>query len=222
MKTRLLILILVMVAMGSHAQINKEELSLKISKADEANTKGLKDYVWKRKSDVSLGGVKKLTTITEFSFDADGKLQAKLVDAESDVEKKRGLRGRAQASAAEDKMSYVEKALGLALKYSFMSKGELLDFFSKATVTDKGATLEASADNVYVQGDKLTIVIDSKTYLFTFKKFSSLLGKDALDGELNYGLFSSGISHGTTTILNLRAQKMRIDGTNQDYSQRVK
>jgi hypothetical protein len=219
---KLFLIMLVLVCFNSQAQINKEELSLKISKAEEANTKGLQEYMWKRKSDVSLDGVKKLTTFTEFSFNAEGKLEAKLVDAQSDVKQKPGLRGKAQENAIGAKADYVEKALGLALKYSFMSKGELLDFFSKATVTDKGATLEATADNVYVQGDKLLVVVDSKTNLFKFKKFSSFLGKDPVDGELNYESFSTGISHGTTTVLNMPAQKMKIDAVNQDYSKRVK
>lgn len=214
--------ILLVIAFAGNAQINKEELSLKISKAEDANLQSLKEFIWKRKSDVSLGGVKKLTTLTEFSFNADGKLEAKLVDAESDVKKKPGLRGRAQESAIGDKMDYVEKALGLAVKYSFMSKGELLDFFSKATVTDKGATQEATAENVYIQGDKLTVVVDSKTFLFSFKKFSSFLGKDPVDGELNYEPFTSDISHGTTTVLNMPAQKMKIDAVNQDYTKGVK
>jgi hypothetical protein len=73
-----------------------------------------------------------------------------------------------------------------------------------------------------VQGDKLSVVVDSKTYLFKSKTFSSLLGKDPVDGTLNYELFASGVSHGTTTALNMPAQKMKIDAVNQDYTVRVK
>ena len=145
------------------AQIDKDQLALAISKADEANTEKLKEYIWKRKSDVFVEGQLKLTTITEFSFDAQGKLQVNVVDAESTVKKKPGLRGAAQKNAAEDKMEYVDKALELATSYTFMSKGQLLDFFTKATVTENPGVIEATAENVYVKGDKLTILIDPKT-----------------------------------------------------------
>jgi hypothetical protein len=64
--------------------------------------------------------------------------------------------------------------------------------------------------------------IDATTNLFLHKKFSSLLGKDPVDGEINYEKFSSGINHGSTTVLNMPAQKTKIDAKNQDYSQRVK
>lgn len=203
-------------------QIDKEQLALAISKADEANTEGLKQYIWKRKSDVSVNGELKLTTYTEFSFDDQGKLQTKLVDAESSVKQKGGLRGKMQQNAAEDKMDYVGKALELALAYTFMTKGQLLDFISKATVSEKDGVIEATADNVYVKGDKLTIHVDSKTNLYIDKKFSSFLDKDPIDGEIKYAKFSSGINHGSETVLNMPAQKMKIDAKNQDYSQRVK
>jgi hypothetical protein len=216
-----LITLLLVVGTG-FAQVDKEQLALAISKADEANTKQLMQFIWKRKSDVSIDGAVKLTTITEFSFDDTGKLQAKMVDAESSVKQKPGLRGKAQESAAEDKSEYVQKALELAMAYTFMTKGQLLDFFGKATVTEKDGIIEATGGDVYVKGDKLTILIEQKTNLFTKKTFSSFLGKDPVDGEINYEKFSSGVSHGSTTVLNMPAQKMKIDAKNHDYSQRVK
>ncbi len=145
-----------------------------------------------------------------------------MVDAESSVKQKPGLRGKVQQSAAEDKMDYVGKALELSLAYTFMTKGQLLDFFTKATVAEKNGMIEATGENIYVKGDKLTLFLDAKTNLYTKKVFSSLLGTDPISGEINYEKFSSGINHGTTTILNMPAQKMKIDAKNQDYSQRVK
>jgi len=213
--------LLLLVAAG-FAQVDKEQLALAISKADDANTEKLKAYLWKRKSDVSIDGQLKLTTITEFSFDDQGKLQAKLVDAESSVKQKPGVRGKMQQNAAEDKMDYVGKALELSLAYTFMTKGQLMDFFSKATITEKDEVIEATGENIYVKGDKLTVWVDKKTNLYTRKVFSSLLGKDAIDGQINYEKFSSGVNHGSTTTLNMPVQKMKIDATNQDYSQRVK
>lgn len=77
----LLLFSVVMTSIG-FGQIDKEQLALTVSKADDANTEKLKAYIWKRKSDVSINGEVKLTTLTEFSFDDQEKLQTKLVDAE--------------------------------------------------------------------------------------------------------------------------------------------
>jgi hypothetical protein len=222
MKMKIISCILILAGLTAFAQADNDKLALDVSKADEANTEKLKAYIWKRKSDVSINGENKLSAWTEFSFDDQGKLQAKIVDAESSVEQKRGVRGRAQANAAEDKAEYAVKALEMATAYTFMTKGQLIDFFSKATVTQKDGLLEATASDIYVKGDKLTVWIDPKTNLYVKKKFSSMLGPDAIDGEINYEKFSSGVNHGSSTVLNMPAQKMVINAVNQDYTQRVK
>jgi len=219
---KIFILLCFITTLFCSAQVDKDQLALAINKADEANTEQLKSFIWKRKSDVSIEGTHKLTTITEFSYDAAGKLQTKLIDAESSVKKKGGIRGKMQENAAEDKMDYVSKALDLALAYTFMTKGELIDFIGKAAITEKNGIIEATAENVNVKGDKLTIQVEASTYLFLNKKFSSLLGKDPVDGEIKYEKFSSGVNHGSETVLNMPAQKMKIDAKNQDYSQRIK
>jgi hypothetical protein len=204
------------------AQIDKDQLALAINKADEANTEQLKAFIWKRKSEASVEGVLKLTTITEFSYNAAGKLEAKVIDSNTTVKKKGGIRGKMQENAAEDKMDYVAKALELSLSYTYMTKGQLLDFFGKATVVERNGIIEATAENVNVKGDKLTIQVEAATKLYLTKKFSSLLGKDPVSGEINYEKFSSGVNHGSTTVLNMPAEKMIINAKNQDYSQRVK
>ncbi len=219
---KLLFLVCLIPSIYCSAQIDKDQLALTINKADEANTEKLKAFIWKRKSDVSVEGTLKLTTITEFSFDEAGKLQAKMVDAQSSVKQKPGIRGKMQESAAEDKMDYVGKALELSLAYTYMTKGELIDFFGKATVTEANGIITATGENVKVKGDKLTVLVEAATNLYLSKKFSSLLGKDPIDGEIKYEKFSSGVNHGSVTLLNMPAQKTKIDAKNQDYSQRVK
>ncbi len=221
-KTILILSLFLISISQSKAQIDKEKLSLQISKAEEANQLKLREYVWKRRSDVFVESQLKLTTVTEFSYSSEGKLQTKVVDSETSVEKKPGLRGRAQANAAETKLEYIDKALKLALEYTFMTKGELLDFFGKATVTEKDGLIEAVADNVHVDGDRLLVRIDPQSHLFTYKEFTSLLDNYKVEGKLNYENFSGGTNHMSSSTLNLPGQKMTIDSKNQDYSIRVK
>ncbi len=223
MKPLALLFILSIVASSTAiAQVDKEQLALTISKAEEANTAKLKEYIWKRKSEVAIDGQVKLTTVSEFSFDEKGELQTQIIDAQSDVKQKKGVRGNMQEKAIEEKTDYVQKALEISLAYTFMSKGELLDFFSKATVTEKDGILEATGENVYIKGDKLTVLVDPKTNLFIKKTFSSFLDKDPIGGELKYEKFSNGTNHGTTTVLDLPAQKMKINSVNDNYTLRVK
>lgn len=203
------------------AQIDKEQLALDVSKAESANTEKLKAFIWKRHSTATVDGEVKATVITEFKFDENGELQADQVGGESNVKQKRGIRGRIQKNAIENNMDYIEQALEMALAYTYMSKGQLLDFFEKGTVTEQGNNIQVTAGDVYVDGDSVTVLVNKTTKLFVNKKFSSMLGEDPIDGEINYETFKSGISHGSETVLNLPGKKAVIDAKNQDYSQRI-
>jgi len=72
-----------------------------------------------------------------------------------------------------------------------------------------------------MEGDKLTVTVEKATLLFLDKKFSSKVGEDPIDGEIKYAKFSSGISHGSETIMNLPGKNAVINAKNQDYSQRI-
>jgi len=205
----------------SFAQIDAEQFALDVSKADAANTEKLKALIWKRNSTATVKGEVKATVVNEVSFDEKGEIQVTTVDAETTAKDKRGIRGRIQDNAMEDNMDYVGKALQLAISYTYMTKGQLLDFFEKSTVTEKDGTVEVTGENVYTEGDKLTVVVDAATKLFINKKFSSKLGEDPIDGEIKYDKFSSGVVHVTETVMNLPAKNAVINAKNQDYSQRI-
>lgn len=222
MKTNLFTLLLLTLASMSFAQIDKEQLALDVSKTDAANTEKLKAYIWKRYSTATVSGEAKATVITEFSYDAAGKLQVKQIDAETTDKDKRGIRGRAQDNAMESNTEYLEKALQVALDYTHMSKGSMLDFFEKSEVKEVGSLYyEVTGKNVLMEGDLLTVTIEKGTLLFLSMKFSSKVDGDPLEGTVSYEKFSSGINHVATTTLTLAAKKAVINAKNQDYSQRV-
>lgn len=221
MKNLLLTMTFLTICSVSFAQIDKDQFALDVSKADAANTEKLKSFIWKRNATATVKGEVKATVVNELSFNEKGEIQVTNIDAETTDRQKRGIRGRIQQNVMEDNMDYVGNALQLALSYTYMTKGQLIDFFGKSTITEKDGTIEVAGENVYMEGDKLTIIIDAATKLFMNKKFSSKLGEDPMDGEIKYEKFSSGVVHGSETILNLPGKNAVINAKNQDYSQRV-
>jgi hypothetical protein len=181
----------------------------------------LKAFIWKKHSTVTIDGEQKADLLNEISISEDNKVNVTNLDASTTVKKKRGIRGKIQQSTAENNTEYLQGAMEHALAYIYMSKGQLLDFFSKAEITDKDGSLTASAADVLVKGDKLTVVVDKTTKLFLSQKYSSLMGEDPISGEVNYGKFQSGISHVTTSSMNLPAKKAVIQSENRDYVQKV-
>lgn len=219
---RITVLIYILFSTIVFGQIDKQQLALDISATDALNTKKLMPFVWKRTSTATVDGEIKGTVINEIRFDSVGKIKATVIGGESSSKDKRGIRGKIQDSKKKSTMDYVEKALKLSISYIYMSKGEYLDFFEKAVISEKENIIEASGSNIYIQGDSLTVLIDAKTKLFISKKFSSTLEEDPINGDVKYELFSSGINHGSETILNLPGKKAIISAKNSDYTQLIK
>lgn len=119
----------------SAQEIDKTKLALDVSAANEANNAKLKAYIWKLKLDGYVNKELKVTTLTEMKFGPDGKLVATPIDAKTTVKAKPGIRGNMQKSAAQDNAEYMQKAADVMGQYAYMSKGQLVDFFDKATVT---------------------------------------------------------------------------------------
>lgn len=218
---KIIFLFLASLCFSTFAQLDRDQLSLDISKADAANMEQLKSFIWKKASVVTVDGEEKLTALNEISIDEEGEVSVTNLDADTDVKQKRGVRGRVQANAAENNMDYVEEALNLAFQYYFMSKGQLIDFFGKADITEKDGIIEATGTDVFVKGDKLTLKVESATKLFVHKEFSSMMGEDPINGEVDYAKFKSGVSHATTSMLNLPAKGAVINSKNKDYVMKV-
>ena len=221
-KIILLFVALLACSLTGFAQIDKDQLALDVSKVDAENTEKLKAYVWKLHADILGEGGNKAKLISEFRYDEKGKLNITVVDAETNVEAKGGLRGKAQQSAVEEKQEFIKKSLEYSLAYTYMTKGQLLDFFNKAEVTTKDSILIVSGKNIYVQGDQLTIRLNANSKYYLSKTFSTKLGESPINGEVQYEAFkSSGVNHISTTKLDMPSEKMVINGENKDYTIKI-
>jgi len=221
-KSMLLSVAFVALSLSGFSQIDKDQLALEVSKVDAENTEKLKEYIWKLHADVFGEGGNKTTLISEFKYDDTGELNINLINGETNIQKKPGIRGKMQQSEIEGKVDYVAKAMQYALGYTYMTKGQLLDFFDKAEVIERNGVLTAKGKDIYVTGDELIINIDAATKLFLSKSFSTKMNADPISGEVLYDTFkSSGVNHITTTKLDLPAESVKIEGENKDYTIRI-
>jgi hypothetical protein len=222
LRTTLSIVGIALGLLASAQEIDKTKLALDVSAANEANNVKLKQYIWKLKLDGYVNKELKVTTLTEMKFGPDGKLVATPIDAKTTVQAKPGVRGRMQQSAAEDNAEYMAKAADVMAQYAYMSKGQLVDFFDKATVTTDGKVITATAKNVMQAGDEMTILIDPVTHLFIRKTFKAKSGADPIEGTIDYATFTTtGINHVAKCYLMMPAKAMQVNTENIDYTLRV-
>jgi hypothetical protein len=204
------------------AQTDKTQLSLDISKAYATNLEQIKQHVWKRKTEVYVDGKLALTVISDFSFDTNGKLQVKVVDSKSNMEVKGGpIRQNAAKNKAEDMKDYWGNALELAANYMFMSKGDMVDFFDKATVTESSGDVLASAKNVYVKNDQLDLTVDNTSLFYKKQVIRTFMNTDAVNCDVTYKKLSIGLNAADVMNLELPAQKMKVVATNYDYAKKL-
>lgn len=219
----IIVILLAGVAFEMPQEIDRDKLSLEISKADASNLEKLKAYLWKRESVATVNGEEKLSATADLNFNKNGELEVNVIDASTEVKQKRGIRGKVQASNAQSNLEYVEEALKLSIHYTYLSKGQMIDFFTKAELSINNGIIKAYAENVLIEGDNLTLFIEEDSKLFTHKIFNSFLGdsKDPISGEIKFEKFESGVSHAAESILNLPAKNAVIHAKNKDYSIRV-
>ena len=203
------------------AQTDPTQMSLSISKAYTQNLEELKKYVWKRKTDLYIDTQRVATVTTDVSFDANGKGVVKVVDVQSYMDKKPGIRGNIQENKAEEMADYYGKALQQSAQYLFMSKGDLVDFFDKAKIDETGVDLVVAAKDVYVKGDELILTVEKKTMLLKKQQYKTLMGADPVNGDMTYKKYDNGLNTVSNMNISMPAKKLSGKATNYDFAKKL-
>ncbi|MGD8413442.1 MAG: hypothetical protein PVF33_04380 [Candidatus Latescibacterota bacterium] len=199
------------------AATDSDELALAVADAQHANLEAMAKYTWRVKSNITLNGESKATSITEMRFNADGELEATNAGGESNIEKKRGLRGRRQAKKIEDFAEYLEGVLDQSFKYIFLTKGMMVDIFDRAKITESESSIDVSAGDLFVKGDELTMTIDPATKLTKKLTFKTTLGDDAIHGAVTLDSVENGPSKPAKLEFDIPTQNVKITSETYDW-----
>jgi hypothetical protein len=224
MKKNLATIAVIVLLIGNRncfAQTDPTQLALNISKAYSQNLDELKKYVWKRTTDLYMDTQKVATVITGLSFTADGKLAPQVIDTKSYIKQKPGIRGNMQDKKVDELTDYYTKALAQSFTYLYMSKGDLVDFFDKAKVDESGADIVATAKDVKVKGDELTLTVDKKTFLLKKQQYKTLMGADPVTGDMTYKQYENGLNTVSNMNINMPAKKLKGKATNYDFAKKL-
>jgi hypothetical protein len=91
----------------AEAQIDKTRLSLDVSKQYKQNIALLAQHTWKRKVEGFVKGNLVMSSLSSVTVSPDYKLTAVVIQQQSYVEKKQGIRGAVQKSTMHDVNEYV-------------------------------------------------------------------------------------------------------------------
>jgi hypothetical protein len=95
---------------ASFSQVDKTQMSLDVSKKYQQNIGQLAQLTWKRKTEGYVDGKMAMSSLSSVAIGPDGKLNAVVIQKQSYVAQKRGLRGAIQKGVVSDINEYVKNA----------------------------------------------------------------------------------------------------------------
>jgi hypothetical protein len=151
---------------ASFSQVDKTQMSLDVSSKYQQNIGQLALLTWKRKTEGFVDGKMVMSSLSSVTIDSKGKMNAVVIQKQSYVAQKRGLRGAIQKGVVSDINDYVKNAIELVNKYIFLSQGQMIDLFNKGTLSILGSSLQAEGFNLLLQGDHINYKFDQSSLLY--------------------------------------------------------
>jgi hypothetical protein len=194
------------------------KLAVQISEKREENSKNMREYSWKTRTEIAIEGETRLLKVELVRFNYDGRMQ-KTTLSEEKPEKKRGVRGRIQKKKGKEKQEWFGELHGLLAQYSLPTTGKVLDFLEKATFGpgDLPGTIRIHGTSVVKPGDELTLWIDADTKETKLTKVRTRLDGDTVLFETNHDRLDSGLSYQARSIITVPAEEVRMTVENFDY-----
>ena len=193
-------------------------VAMEANKVKTESLTALKAFSWKMRSELSQNEESQVVVLNQLRFDNEGKLQVTNISTESNIQKKKRLKGRKQKSALEDAGKFLEKTVNLALSYVFMTKGELVDYFEKAAISNgENNTIVVRAKDIRVQHDGLEMILDNETYVEKAINFTSEVDGSPISGEVVFKTMEDGPNYAANMVITIPEKNVKIVSENFDY-----
>ena len=205
---------------ASFSQVDKTQMSLDVSKKYEQNIGQLAQLTWKRKTEGYVDGKMAMSSLSSVTIGPDGKLNAVVIQKQSYVAQKRGLRGAVQKGVVSDINEYVKNAVELVNKYIFLSQGQMIDLFNKGTLSVLGNSLQAEGFNLLLQGDHVNFKFDQSLLLYQSQDISTVMNGDPVKAVVEYETIN-GINRVNSVVIDLPGPKVKIKLDNFEYAKKL-
>jgi len=205
---------------ASFSQVDKTQMSLDVSKKYQQNIGQLAQLTWKRKTEGFVDGKMAMSSLSSVTIGPDGKLNAVVIQKQSYVAQKRGLRGAIQKGVVSDINEYVKNAVELVNKYIFLSQGQMIDLFNKGTLSVLGSSLQAEGFNLLLQGDRVNFKFDQSSLLYQSQDISTIMNGDPVKAIVKYETIN-GINRVNSVVIDLPGPKVKIKLANFEYAKKL-
>ncbi len=226
MRQLLFALAMLILAVAAVAQEeDPDEMGLRYAGVQQDGIEQLKQYKWQTEIKMMREDEVKAEFTVANRLNEKGQMVQEVESAEASDRQKRGLRGRAQKQNAEDAGEFLNHVVQVMATYIFMSKGQEVDFFDKATITegvgsDKGK-LVVMATDVTVPKDVVTKWIDPQTLFPSKITFETVVDEVPVQGEVLYRPIENGPNVPRQATITIPAKKSVVTTEFLNYEKQL-
>jgi hypothetical protein len=196
-------------------------MKAKFAQAQKQNAEALRQYTWNSRTELKLKGETKNVKVESVRYDSSGQLQKTTI--ESTPPKPPPSGGRIKERVVEKKTEEFKELMAglgqLAQSYAHMTPDQKQALIQGGAIT-KGpteATLEIKAGNVVVNGDSVTLRLDTSTFLFQRAEIDSIYEKNPVHLIVQFERIPNGPSHPAQVDLQYPKKEIQVTVQNSNY-----
>lgn len=184
----------------------------------KANAELTHQYTWQMRVSLTYKGEAQDPQLYQMNWDASGTLQKTLISAPPDEKKRHGVRKHVAESEIADFKKWMSDLMDLVKQYMTPTPGQMMDFYSKATITPAPTGGMAATESGFIQpGDKATYYIDPATHKPTKYAFMTTLQGDTVNATVVYGAVPGGPQYAAQTSIEVPAKQVTAVIENFNY-----
>ena len=184
----------------------------------KANAELTRQYTWQMRVALTYKDDAKAPQLYQMNWSPDGTLQKTLISAPPEEKKRRGLRKHIAENEIADFKKWLSDLTDLVKKYMAPTPGQMMDFYSKATITPAPNGGAAAFESGFLQpGDRATFYLDPATHQPTSYSFMTTLQGDTVHANVVYGKVAGGPQYASQISVSVPAKEVLMVVQNFNY-----
>jgi hypothetical protein len=197
---------------------NAGQMAEQYAQNARANAQLTRQYTWQMRVALTYKDEAQPPQLYQMNWAPDGTLQKTLISAPPEEKKRRGLRKHIAESEIADFKKWLGDLTELVKQYMAPTPGQMMDFYSKATMTPAPNGGAAAIGTNFIQpGDKVTYYLDPATHQPTSYSFRTTLQGDTVSANVIYGTVAGGPQYASQITVAVLAKQVTMVVQNFNY-----
>lgn len=197
---------------------NAGQMAEQYAQSAKANAELTRQYTWQMRVSLTYKGDAEDPELYQMNWAPDGTLQKTLISAPPDPKKRHGIRKHIADKDIAAFKKWLSDLMDLCKQYMTPTPGQMMDFYSKATITPGPSGNAVAFENGFIQpGDKATYYIDPTTHKPVKYAFMTALQGDTVNATVVYGVVPGGPQYAAQTSVSVPAKEVTMVIENFNY-----